>query len=113
MFTRWMNRILVAVVAICASGTVGARADAADREIVSFRLTQWKAAHFDDAKTAKTNFETLKRIGCEAEQHRHDGHFDVRYRCAKWRSIALKSHDEAHQWERWLKAYGFETTHQH
>ena len=113
MFATRMKWMLILAFAVCASGAVTADAFAAEREIISFRLPDWKSAHFDDAKSAQANFETFKQIGCEAEQHQHGGHFDVRYRCVQWRSIALTSHDEAHQWERWLKAYGFETSHRH
>ena len=113
MFARSMNRMTVVALAVVASGLLVAEVSAADREIVSFRLPQWTSAHFDEANSAQANFETFKRIGCEAEQHQHGGHFDVRYRCVNWRSIALTSHDEAHQWEGWLKKLGFETAHQH
>ena len=103
----------IVALAVIASGFLGTEAFAVEREIVSFRLQQWKSAHFDDAATAQANFETFTRIGCEAEQHQHGGHFDVRYRSPKWRNISLTSHAEAHQWEGWLKKLGFETTHQH
>lgn len=111
MFSNGMK--WVAAVMLCASGFLATNAMAANREILSFRLPQWKSVHLDDAKAAKVSVETLKQIGCEAEQHQHGGHFDVRYRCIQWRSIALNTHDEAHQWERWLKSFGFETAHQH
>lgn len=113
MFSMKTNRILLLAFTVFASGAITSRAFTAESEIVTFRLGQWKTAHFDDAKTARANFATFKQIGCEAEQHQHGGHFDVRYRCMQWRSIALTSHGEAYQWERWLKAYGFETSHQH
>lgn len=86
---------------------------AGEKELVDFRLQDWKSAHFDDAPSAQEHYETLKRIGCEVKQERHGGHYDVRYRSSKWRSIAMKSHKEAEAWERWLKAYGFETSHRH
>ena len=113
MFSMKLNRVLVLAIAFCASGAITSRAFTAESEVVTFRLAQWKSAHFDDAKTAQANFATFKQLGCEAEQQQHGGHFDVRYRCVQWRSIALASHNEAHQWERWLKTYGFETSHQH
>lgn len=87
--------------------------DAAQREVVKFRLTKWKAAHFDSQVEARKHHATLTKIGCEAKQHAHGDHYDVSYRCPEWRSISLKTHAEAHQWETWLKSIGFETRHEH
>jgi hypothetical protein len=86
---------------------------AADVERVDFRLTSWKALHFDDARKAQSYFKIFKTIGCECKQESHGDHFDVKFRCPKWRSIALKTHAEAHQWEAFLKKIGFETKHDH
>jgi hypothetical protein len=53
---------------------------------------------FGDAAKAKTHHDTVKKLGCEAtRQERHDGHVDVRYRCPRWKEIALKDHDAAHR----------------
>lgn len=90
----------------------GGRADAAS-EVVRFRLLKWKASHVEDSQSAEDLAKTLKDIGCEVDMHAHDGHIDVRYRCPEWKSIALKTHDDAHKWERWLKTKGFETEHKH
>ena len=106
----------IAFAALCVAVVITANASsarAAGREVVSFRLIQWKAAHFDDAQSAQQHRDTLLQIGCEAKQHKHGGHYDVSYRCPMWRSISLKSHNEAHQLERWLKSAGFETAHEH
>ena len=70
-------------------------------------------ARIHDARQAETHVKTIKSLGCEAQIHQHDGHFDVTYRCLKWRQMNLKSHEAAHQWEAWLKKAGFETKHQH
>jgi hypothetical protein len=94
-------------------GLQAKEAFAAGQEIVQFRLTNWKTAHFNDAKKAQSHSATLKQIGCEVKQHAHGSHHDVSYRCPKWRSISLKSHNQAHQWEGWLKSKGFETAHNH
>ncbi len=104
---------MLLALSVCASGMTTANLLGAASEVISFRLPNWKSAHFDDAKSAEANFKTFKQIGCEVEQGQHGGHFDVRYRCPKWRSISFKSHDDAHRWERWLKASGFETSHKH
>ena len=84
-----------------------------DNEVVSFRLTDWKAVHLHDAKAAGTLVVTLEKIGCEVQKHSHGDHIDVKYRCPEWKSIRLKSHDDAHQWEKWFKGKGFETHHEH
>jgi hypothetical protein len=113
MFSKRMKWTLLLAFSICASGLTATDEFAAGTEIVNFRLVQWRSAHYDDAKLAQANLTTFKKIGCEVEQNQHGGHVDVRYRCPTWRSIAAKSHVEAHQWEKWLKASGFETSHKH
>lgn len=82
-------------------------------EIVRYQLTEWKEKHIHDAKTAETIVKTLKKLGCELKQSRHNGHIDVQYRCVKWRELKLNSHEEAHKWEHWLKEYHFKTEHKH
>ena len=86
---------------------------AAQKEVVSYRLKEWKTVEFEDAKKAKTHYDTIKKLGCEVKQNEHAGHIDVTYRCPEWKQIALKSHSDAHKWEKWLKASGFETKHAH
>ena len=113
MIAKRMKSALLAAAAIVALNSYSDEAEAANREVVRFRASQWKSAHYDDAQTAQTNLDTFVQIGCEANAQRHGGHFDVRYRCVQWRSISLSSHEEAHAWERWLQAYGFETAHEH
>ncbi len=80
---------------------------------VAFRLPRGKSAHFDAAAKAKAEFETLKMLGCEVKQGSHAGHYDVSYRCTKWRTIGLEGEKDAHKWEKWLKSKGFETRHEH
>ncbi|MDP6442611.1 MAG: hypothetical protein QGG36_08800 [Pirellulaceae bacterium] len=106
------KRTLLALVlfALSASWTP---AEAANKEVVSFRLASWKAVHFKDEKEAKANHDFLKRLGCDVKQHEHDDHVDVQYRCPKWRNVTLKTHSSAHKMEAWLKKYGFETKHTH
>lgn len=82
-------------------------------ETVAFRLPAGKSAHFDRANDAESEAGTLKMLGCEVKQGSHAGHYDVSYRCSRWRTIGLEGHDDAHKWEKWLKAKGFETRHEH
>ena len=102
----------LAAAAVIAVGS-GEPAMAAEREIVGYRLQDWTTAEFEDSGKAETHYKTLKKLGCEVKQERHDGHIDVIYRCPDWREIALKSHSDAHKWEDWLKDCGFETRHKH
>jgi hypothetical protein len=108
-------RTLISVVglALLWSGWLAGVVQAASNQEVSYRLTNWKAAHFNSEKDANKVLQTLKQLGCEARQEAHNGHTDVIYRCPSWRVHKAKSHDEAHQWEHWFKTYGFETKHEH
>ena len=102
-----MLRYALAVVLLAIATTASAE------EIVRYKLANWKAKHIHDAKKAETIADTLKKLGCELQKLDHDGHIDVRYRCPEWKQLDLKTHDEAHKWEKWLKDYGFETEHKH
>ena len=82
-------------------------------EIVRYRCPKWKAQHLHDTKKAETILGTLKKLKCETKKSDHNGHIDVQYRCEKWMQMDLKSHAEAHKWEKWLKEYGFEVEHKH
>ncbi|MEM6690827.1 MAG: hypothetical protein AAF664_15445 [Planctomycetota bacterium] len=82
-------------------------------EVVRYRSEKWQAKHIHDTAKAKTIAATLKKLGCEVKEEQHNGHLDVKYRCPKWKDLELKTHDEAHQWEKWFKDYGFETDHKH
>jgi hypothetical protein len=88
-------------------------AAAADKEVVAYRLVNWKTIEFEDMQKGKLHLATIKKLGCEAKEVPHSGHMDVSYRCPEWREMELKTHDSAHQWENWLKASGFETKHSH
>jgi hypothetical protein len=103
----------VCFAAVLGSLLAASEASAASKEVVEFRLTKWKAAHFDSEKDAQKVLDTLKQLGCEVRKEAHGGHSDVVYRCVDWKLIKSKTHDEAHKWEGWLKVYGFETKHTH
>jgi hypothetical protein len=82
-------------------------------EIVEYRLVKWKTAHADGPSQTEKLVKTLKQLRCEVKVSSHGGHTDVNYLCPKWQKLALKDHATAHQWETWLKKYGFETKHAH
>ena len=84
-----------------------------ENEIVRYRLADWKTKHIHDTKKAETITATLKKLGCEVQQHSHNGHIDVKYRCPQWHELKLKTHEDAHKWENWLKEFGFTTEHKH
>ena len=85
----------------------------AHKEIVKYRLTEWKSQHAHQAHEA-TEFLTLYRaLGCETEKVQHDGHTDIRVRCPMWMEVELPTHEAAHGWMEFLKKAGFETSHEH
>lgn len=112
MLARKLAPIASSLAFVCCMLLAG-NACAASKEVVEFRLSGWKSAHFSSDKDAQKVYDTLKQLGCEAKKHAHDGHQDVSYRCPAWKTVNCKTHDEAHNWEKWLKAYGFETKHTH
>ncbi|EMI29042.1 hypothetical protein [Rhodopirellula europaea] len=109
---------ILAVAALVASVAMGSmlvhatEPSTAAQELVSYRLEKWKTTHAEGDQSDKL-VKTLKTLRCEVKVGSHGGHTDVNYRCQKWQQLALKSHEEAHQWEGWLKKYGFETKHAH
>jgi hypothetical protein len=104
---------LTLLAAFLMTSFVATASDTSAAELVRYRAEKWQAKHIHDDKKAKTISGTLTKLGCEVKQDQHNGHIDVKYRCPKWKQLELKSHDEAHKWEKWLKEYGFETQHQH
>ena len=112
---RFLNRrnMLFAAVAFAISGAVHSHATAAERHIVDFRLMQWRAKHCHDTGEADSHYKALKSLGCQVEKHEHNGHIDLRYRLPFWKSLALKSDQEAHKWQKYLNKMGFETKHEH
>jgi hypothetical protein len=97
---------------ICLGQSDGGPA-AENKEIVRYRLTKWKSVHTGKETDAKKMVATLKQLKCEYKMHQHGDHIDVIYRCPAWKQLSLKDHKTAHQWEAWLKKYGFETQHIH
>jgi hypothetical protein len=109
-----LNTVLLAAVVSAFLGSVGADAvSAAQKAVVQYRLTKQKTIHLDDEKTARSYDQSLKKLGCESKLGSHGGHFDLTYRCTKWRQAQFDGHDAAHKWQKWLKSLGFETGHEH
>ena len=96
---------------LCCSIVLSTAASAA--ELVRYQAKEWQGKHIHDAEKVKTIAETLTNLGCEVTKHDHNGHTDLKYRCEEWKQLELETHEEAHQWENWLKEYGFETEHKH
>ena len=110
---RIISRLTLALLVVSGLLISSVTAEAAAKEVVRFRLVDWRSIHLDDEKKANEITVTLKKLGCEAGGHSHGDHIDLRYRCVKWRSITVKDHSQAHQWEKWLKTLKFETKHEH
>ena len=104
-----MIRALILVAAVC---FVTGAANAGD-EIVKYQLEKWGHKHIHKVGDAQKITKTLKSLGCEVKEEKHNRHIDLKYRCPKWRQLSLESHAEAHKWEKWLKGYGFKTQHHH
>lgn len=113
MNARRISQIGVAALTAAAWLNLGTAAHAQEEAVVHYRLVGWKSAHFDDARSARSFEEAIKRIGCETRQEQHNGHIDVTYRCPQWRSISASNDDAAHRWQNWLRQNGFETRHEH
>ena len=109
-----LNVVLLVVVTVAFWCGVSTRmSHAAEKASIQYRLTQARTVHLDDEKLAKSYEQSLKKFGCEVKLGGHQGHFDLTYRCPKWRGAEFDGHDAAHQWQNWLKKLGFETAHKH
>ncbi len=109
-----LNSVLLATVVSAFLGSLAAdAAHGAEKAVVQYRLAKQKTMHLDDEKTAKSYHQSLKNLGCESKLGGHGGHFDLTYRCPKWRQAEFDGHDAARQWQSWLKKLGFETAHKH
>lgn len=108
-----LSRKIAALLMAVAACTFTTAAVAGEKEVVGYRLQNWKTVHAESADAADRQVATLKKIGCEVKTDDHGNHVDVSYRCVEWKRMALPTHAAAHQWENWLKSAGFETEHQH
>lgn len=76
---------------------------------LGFRLTAWKTIHADTQQQATLESDALKKIGCDVTTENHGGHFDVKYRCPKWKSMKMSTESLRTQWSAWCVAKGMET----
>lgn len=81
--------------------------------VIAHRLPNWQTKHFEDATKAQQHSETLTKLGAEVRTDQHTGHLDVTYRSPAWQPLRIESDELAHQWQKWLRASGFETLHGH
>ncbi len=83
------------------------------KEIVQFRQAAWKTIHAHEPQQVAQYLALYRALGCEIEEHEHDGHTDLKVRCSEWREMDLPSHEAAHKWQEFLIKAGFETKHEH
>lgn len=86
---------------------------AAETYSVEYRTASWKTIHCSDPRIADVCQADMISLGCETKRVSHANHHDVSFQCSQWRRKVVPSHSEAHEWEQWLKANGFETRHSH
>ena len=80
-----------------------------ENRVVGFRSQQWQTRHMHDLKAADELYEALQRVGCEVTKANHNGHIDINYRCAMWKTITVENADFAVQWSNWLASAGLQT----
>ena len=110
MFSRLM---MMAVVCFAMSLTTVADSPGEAVEIVKYHLADWKNIHTKNNEHADKLLKTFKTLQVETQVSDHGNHKDIKYRCPKWKQLKVKSHDVAHQWEKFLKGLGFKTEHKH
>lgn len=81
---------------------------AAREQRIAFSLAKWKTLHFHDSTKAEQFLASATKLGCEVKQENHDGHIDVKYRCAEWKELMFTDANAADQWEQWLSSAGFD-----
>jgi hypothetical protein len=96
-----------------ASSQQARNADGSHKEVVKYRLVNWRSQHIHQAAEIGQLTTLYRALACEVENLAHDGHTDLRYRCPEWMEIELPSHTAAHKWQEFLKKAGFETSHEH
>lgn len=107
------RRACLGVLGTSGLGLAAGVAQAKSVEILEFRLAKKKTVHLNDEKQAKSYNQSFKAIGIPCQMHNHDGHFDLTFECAKWKSAEFPTHAEVEKWQKWLNSLGFETRHSH
>ena len=79
------------------------------KKTIGFRVVNWQHKHIHDMAEAEKLIASLEKIGCEVTRQDHNGHLDVRYRCATWKSITVENDEFQKQWTDWLVGQGMET----
>ncbi len=83
------------------------------REIVNYRLTNWKTQHIHKEQEAGQLLTLYRALGCQTQSAQHAGHIDIKIHCPQWMELELPSHATAHRWQTFLNKAGFETQHSH
>lgn len=80
---------------------------------VHYRLVRSRTLHLNDSKSASETFAIFSGLGCGVQQAKHAGHIDLSVQCPQWRNLVFRTHQEAHDMQKWLQEQGFETQHEH
>ena len=84
------------------------------KEVVEFRLVNWKSFHGKGTAEEKQFIDLLGKMGCEVVVSDHAGHSDVKFRAPTWRDVHVAEHAAADELGAWLKKNGFEVApHKH
>ena len=83
------------------------------KETVQYHCKEWKTVHPKSTDQTKMFVEMFKMLGCEVTTAKHNGHDDVRFRCASTQSLGVNTHRIAHDWIKQLNSLGFVTMHEH
>lgn len=93
--------------------TPSSDSDGKPRELVQFRLAEWRSKHTHKAAELSQFTALCRGLGCEVETVSHGNHTDVKFRCPEWREVELPSHVAATSWQKFLGELGFEAKHEH
>lgn len=115
MFAWKFKAYALLMLILATVGTVAALpAVAHEHFVVDYRVAAWRTVRFNDPKSADAYVKAVTRLGCEVKSGaKNSGYIDVSFVCPQWHRLELDTHDQAHQWEKWFHANGFETKHSH
>ena len=84
------------------------------KEVVEFRMVNWKSIHGKGTADEQQFIELLGKVGCEVVVAEHSGHNDIKFRAPTWRDVHVAEHKAADELGAWLKKSGFEVApHKH